>query len=446
MKLTPSLISILLSINSAVVFAASTNELIHQSVEKNNAKYIQIYKSIHKNPELSFMEVETAAIIAKELKSYGYNVTDKIAKTGIAAVMKNGDGPVVMYRADMDANAVKETTGLPYASQKNVQLADGTHTAVAHACGHDAHVVWMLGVAKFFSEHKNLWKGTVVFIGQPAEETIEGAEAMINDGLYTKYKIPKPDYLLGMHTAPIAVGMVAAASGTRMAGTDQIDVTFNGVGGHGSAPHHAKDPVIMATSAITQYQTLISRNVDPQNPSVLTIGSIQAGSNNNVIPASALLKINLRWFKESDRKIMVDGIQRINESIAIANNLEPSQYPTIKFKGHSSPLVNNSELTQSIYKTLSTSNLFKSPQFILNENNFPSFMASEDFHHLVIHNDKKNYSYLYIGIAEPKLFAQASKNNTVPFYPHNGNYQVDLAAIPFGTEVGITSLLSIFNQ
>ena len=239
-------------------YAQDTKQLIEQSVSQNNDKFVKIFKDIHQNPELGFMEFRTAAIVAKELKSYGYNTTERIGKTGIAAVMKNEDGPIVMYRADMDANAVKETTGLPYASNKIVKLDDGTETPVAHTCGHDAHVAWMLGTAKFLAEHKDLWKGTVVFIGQPAEEPILGAEAMVNDGLYKKYKIPEPDYLFGIHAAPVAVGIIAAATGVRMAGTDQFDVTFHGIGGHGSTPNLSKDPIVMAATAITQYQTIIS--------------------------------------------------------------------------------------------------------------------------------------------------------------------------------------------
>ncbi|WP_152877092.1 amidohydrolase [Acinetobacter guerrae] len=427
-------------------YANSTQDLIDSSVQKNNDKFVKIFKEIHENPELGFMEVHTSSIAAKELRSYGYNVTEHIGKTGIAAVMKNGDGPIVMYRADMDANSVKETTGLSYASKKIVKLPDGSETPVMHACGHDAHVTWILGVAKFFAENKNLWKGTVIFIGQPAEEPITGAEAMVNDGLYTKYKIPEPDYLFGMHTAPVAVGIVAAAGGVRMAGTDQFDVTFHGIGGHGSTPNLSKDPVVMAASAIMQYQVIVSRAIDPKNSAVITVGSIQAGTDNNVIPATALLKINLRWFNENDRKTMIEGIKRINEGIAYAYAMPKDQYPTIKFKGWSYPLDNNTELTKTIRTALGNSGLIQNSKFLLDENILPSVMGSEDFHHLVIHNNKKNYSYLNVGVAEPKRFVEAFKQNKLPFNAHNGDFVVDLDAIPFGTKVGITSMLAIFNQ
>ncbi len=427
-----------------VAFGQTTKDLIDKAVEKDHDKFVAIFKDIHQNPELGFMEFRTAGIVAKELKSYGYKVTEGIAKTGVAGMMKNGEGPVVMYRADMDCNAVKETTGLPYASKKIVKLNDGTQTPVMHACGHDAHTTWLLSVAKFFAEHKNNWKGTVVFIGQPAEEPIAGAEAMVKDGLYTKYGIPEPDYLFGMHTAPVAVGIVAAASGVRMAGTDQFDVTFYGVGGHGSTPNLSKDPIVMAAAAIMDYQTIVSRAIDPKNSAVITVGSVQAGSDNNVIPETALLKVNLRWFNEKDRQTMIEGIKRINEGIAYAYNLPKEKYPTIHFKGWSYPLDNEQKLTQVVRESLKI--LVTDPRFLLDETMLPSIMGSEDFHHLVIHNDKKDYCYINVGIAEPKRFSESFKEGKLPFNAHNGDFEIDLSAIPFGSKVAITSMLAIFNQ
>lgn len=417
---------------------------IQKAVEKDNDKYVAIFKDIHANPELGFMEVRTAGIVAKELKSYGYKVTEKIGVTGVAGVLKNGDGPIVMYRADMDSNAVEELTDLPYKSTKIAQLADGSETPVMHACGHDAHTTWLLATAKFMAEHKDLWKGTVIFIAQPAEEPIEGAQAMVDDGLYTKHKIPEPDYLFGMHTMPFATGMVAAASGVRMAGTDQFDVTFYGKGGHGSTPNVAKDPIVMAASAIMQYQAIVSRGIDPKNSAVITVGSVQAGKDNNVIPETALLKVNLRWFNEKDRKIMIDGITRINEGIAYAYDMPKDKYPTIEFKGWAYPLENNKELTTIVKNSLTP--LVANEKFILDETVVPSVMGSEDVHHLVIGNEKKDYCYINIGVAEPKRFEEAFKKGNVPFSNHNGNFEIDINAIPFGTQVGITSMLAIFNQ
>lgn len=420
------------------------SQKLNQEIEKDNPRIVKIFKKIHQNPELGFMETETAALVASELKKYGYTVKTGIGKTGVVGVMKNGDGPIVMYRADMDANAVKEVTNLPYKSTKIVTKEDGTKTPVAHMCGHDAHVAWMIAAAKVMAENKNLWKGTLIFVGQPAEELIEGAEAMVQDGLYTKYAIPEPDYLFGMHTAPFATGMIAAATGVRMAGTDQLDVTFTGIGGHGSMPQFTKDPVIMAANAIMNYQTIPSRIIDPKNPVVLTIGSVQAGLDNNVIPGSALIKANLRWLNEKDRNTMIDAIQRINKGIAIQNDLPNELYPTIKRKGWSYPLDNSKELTEVVRQGLQKNMKLT---HLLTENEMSTTMGSEDFHHLVIHNTKKNYCYINIGIAEPERFEKSFKERQAPpFNNHNGDFEVDLNSIPYGSKAAVFGLLSIFNH
>ena len=199
---------------------------IDKLVDQDKDRLNRIFKDIHANPELGFMELHTSGIVAKELKALGYEVITGIAKTGVVGILKNGPGPIVMYRADMDCNSVKETTGLPYASTKIVKKDDGSEVPVMHACGHDAHTTWLIGVAKVMASMKSNWKGTLVFLAQPAEEEILGAEAMVNDGMYKK-GVPEPDYLFGIHSGPIPVGIVAAAKGVRMAGTDQIDVTFN---------------------------------------------------------------------------------------------------------------------------------------------------------------------------------------------------------------------------
>lgn len=417
---------------------------LNQEIEKDNPRIVEIFKKIHQNPELGFMETETAALIASEFKKYGYITKTGIGKTGVVGIMKNGNGPTVMYRADMDANAVKETTNLPYKSTKIVTKEDGTITPVAHMCGHDAHVAWMIAAAKVMAENKNLWKGTLVFVGQPAEELIEGAEAMVQDGLYTKYNVPEPDYLYGMHTAPFATGMIAAATGIRMAGTDQLDVTFTGIGGHGSMPQFTKDPVVMAANAIMNYQTIPSRMIDPKNAVVLTIGSVQAGVDNNVIPKNALIKANLRWFNEKDRYTMIDAIQRINNGIALQNNLPNELYPTLKRKGWSYPLDNSKELTEVVRQGLKDNMKIS---HLLTEDEMSTTMGSEDFHHLVIHNKKKNYCYVNIGIAEPARFEKSFKERQAPpFNNHDGDFEVDLNSIPYGSKAAVFGLLSIFNH
>lgn len=318
---------------------------------------------------------------------------------------------------------------------------DGTEVPVMHACGHDAHVTWMLGIAKIMVKLKNKWKGTLVLLAQPAEELLQGAQAMVNDNMYEK-GVPVPDYLLGMHTWPVAVGTVINGTGQRSAGSDQLDVIFHGVGGHGSAPDGAKDPIVMASMAIIQYQTIISRNVPPQEVAVLTVSAIHSGTDYNVIPSSVSIKLNLRWFTEKTRNIILDGIRGINEGLAVANSLPKNLYPEIKLKGNAYPLLNDTTLTNRINAKLAK--VVTTEKIITN---MPPIMGSEDFPLLGRHNKKTVYDYLFVGIANQELVLKAiGEGKKYPFYHHTANYQVDLSAIPLGTIIGATALLEIFSE
>ncbi len=415
---------------------------LHSAIDGDAARLIDIFKDIHANPELEFMETRTAGIVERELKANGFTVRSGIGKTGVVGVLENGSGPIVMFRADMDCNAVEETTGLPYASKKRVtrSSADGRpeEVPVMHACGHDAHTTWLIGLAKAMSANKSEWKGTLVLVAQPAEEPIEGARAMVKDGLYSQ-GIPKPDFLIALHTGPFPTGMVISQPGDFNAGTDQLDVTFYGIGGHGSTPHQTRDPVLMASAAVVQYQFIVSRGIDPQKAAVLTVGAIQAGSDNNVIPGSALVKINLRWYDEADRKLMLDGIERISRSIAAAYAMPESRYPTTVRKGWSYPVRNDPAMVAKLNPVLK--NMLGDDKVL----SIPPLMGSEDFHHLVIDNEKKQYHYIQVGTAKPEHFFKAQQEGKpVPYGNHNSDYQVDLDGIALGAKIGATSLLTLF--
>ncbi len=426
---------------SAVTLQAQTSKRVHQMAYADSLQMVELFKDLHQNPELGFMEVRTSGIIAKELKALGYDVKTGIGKTGVVGILKNGDGPTVMYRADMDCNSVKEITGLSYASTKSMKKEDGTEVPVMHACGHDAHVTWLLEIAKMMMALKNEWKGTLVMLAQPAEEPLTGAKAMVNDKMYEK-GVPVPDYLFGLHTTPIATGSIKNGSGERAAGSDQLDVTFYGIGGHGSTPELTKDPVVMACNAVMQYQTIISRGIAAQDAAVLTVGAIHSGGDNNVIPASAVVKLNLRWFTEKTRNVLLDGIKRINEGIAVINGLSKEMYPSVLMKGSVFPQVNDAVVANRVNKALAT---VITPEKIIT--NIPPIMGSEDFNHLVIGNNKTVCDYVWVGTARPDLYAKAvSEGKTAPFYNHNGNYQVDLAAIPLGAVIGATALLELFRK
>jgi amidohydrolase len=418
------------------------SQLVDAEIKADASRLETIFKDIHQNPELGFMEVRTAGIVARELQALGYEVKTGIGKTGVVGILRNGRGPMVMYRAEMDANAVAEATGLPYASKVRVKRADGVEVPVAHMCGHDVNLTWMLGTAKVMAALKDRWNGTLIVVAQPAEELIEGAAAMVNDGLYTRHAVPVPQFLLALHSAPGATGSIVARAGTLHAGTDQIDVTFHGVGGHGSTPQFAKDPVVMAATAIMQYQAIVSRVIDPRETAVLTVGSIQAGTDNNVIPDSALLKINLRFFDLGVRAQMISAIRSINNGIARTYGMPEDKFPTMVMKGHSPPQINSKPLIDRLTPTLK--GLLGEQQIIAD---FPATTGSEDAHLLAGDDGKVLVAYMFVGTADPQFVEAARKQGkAVPFTNHNPNYQVDLKAIPVGARIGTMAVLELLVE
>jgi len=420
---------------------AAIVEKVNSTIDADKDRLIEIFKDIHQNPELGFMEVRTSEIVAKELKALGYEVKTGIGKTGVAAIMKNGDGPIVMYRADMDAIAAEEKTGLPYASTKRETNNDGVEVPVAHLCGHDAHTTWMLGMAKVMANLKDSWSGTLVLVGQPSEESIEGASAMVNDGLYSDHGVPKPEYLIGMHTAPIPTGSVVVSGGVLMAGTEQLDVTFYGQSAHGSAPQFSKDAGLMAAYAIVQYQAIIARVLDPRDPAVITVGAINAGVENNTIPGLAELKLNFRFFSEEVREQLFNGVKSISEGIARTYGMPEDKMPTIIRKGYSAPLVNDKDLTDRITKNLVSTGLVDSKNMITE---FTPVTGSEDAHMLVYGLDGVKVAYLPVGTAPPAIFAKAQKEGKgLPFSNHQSTYQVDLDAIPYGSKIATMVVLDL---
>ena len=415
---------------------------LKQLADEDSSRLVELYKDLHQHPELGFKEERTAEIIAKELEALGYVVTRGIGKTGVAAVLHNGTGPVIMYRSDMDALPVKETSGLPYQSTATTKKEDGTIVPLMHACGHDAHITWLLGVAKIMLNLKDKWKGTLVFVAQPAEEYIKGADAMVKDNLYGR-GVPLPDYLFGMHTAAYSVGYVENSFGYRMAGSTGVEVTFHGIGGHGSMPQLAKDPVIMAANAILDYQSVVMRSVSPLNPHVITVGSVDAGTVGNVIPDKATLKITTRWYEAKDRETMINGINRVDSGIALMNNLPQELYPTSKITGSVFPVKNDTVMVNKLNAAFDA----KLP-LVKRLIDRPATMGAEDFPLLII-NSKKNpdYDFMFVGVGNKEVCAKYSKDGV--FYPynnHNPNFAVDFSAIPLGAIIGSTALLELFSK
>ena len=435
--------SALAEVNTAITDAPLPPALIskvNNAVDADTARLTAIFKDLHQHPEIGFTEKRTAAIVAKNLKALGFAVTEGVGQTGVVGVLKNGPGPTVWFRADMDSNSVREATGLPYAATAKQRLADGSEIDVMHACGHDAHVTWLLGMAKTMATMKADWSGTLVAYAQPAEEVGTGAQAMVEDKLWER-GFPKPDYAFGTHTAPGPVGYVASSPGVRMAGVDQLDITFYGIGGHGSTPQMTIDPVVMAAQAVLAYQTIVSRNLDPQASAVLSVGSIVVGRDNNVIPDSAVLKLNLRWFTPEVREQMLKRIDEINQGVAIAAGVSTDKMPTRLMKGNSGPLINDKALVARINPALE--GLLGKGKVI---DQFPSVMGSEDFQE-AFKPLNTPYAFMLVGVAPPDMFAKAqAAGKPFPYANHNPDFFVDLAAIPIGAKVNTVAVLSVLAK
>jgi amidohydrolase len=276
-----------------------------------------LYKDIHSHPELSLQEKRTAGLAAQRLKAAGFEVTDGVGQTGVVGLLTNGDGPTVMLRADMDALPVKEDTGLPYASTVTATDADGNETPVMHACGHDMHVTWLAGASALLAGAKDAWHGTLMAVFQPAEEVAAGAQAMIDDGLFKSF--PKPDVILGQHVMPMSAGIIASQSGVVTSAGDSFEIRMFGRGAHGSMPQASIDPVVMAAATVLRLQTIVSREVAAAEAAVVTVGVLQAGTKENVIPDEAIIKLNVRTFDAGVRTRVLDAIERIVNAEAAAS-------------------------------------------------------------------------------------------------------------------------------
>jgi len=302
-----------------------------------------LYLDLHRNPELSSHEEKTAAKIADQLRKLGYEVTTGFGGTGVVGVLKNGSGPTVMIRAELDALPVEEKTGLPYASQVKSKNDKGADVGVMHACGHDLHMAIGMGTAALLAQNKDRWRGTFIYVGQPAEETVTGAVAMLKEGLYTRF--PKPDFAIAVHdSSGIAAGKIGYVSGFALANSDAVEVTIFGRGGHGSAPQVAIDPIVIAARTILAWQTLVSRENSPFDPAVVTVGSIHAGTRSNIIPEEAHLQLTVRSYKDEVRQRLIDGIARIAKAEAAAAGAEKA--PVVEVVETVKAVYNDPKLTE----------------------------------------------------------------------------------------------------
>ena len=335
---------------------------------------MSLYRDLHAQPELSMQEERTAARLAADVRKLGFKVTEKVGKTGVVAVLENGPGPVMMIRADMDGLPVVEQTGLPFASKVRATARSGVETGVMHACGHDTHMAAWMGTARRLVAMKDQWSGTLVMILQPGEETSEGAKAMLEDGLFTRF--PKPAHVLAFHdAAALPAGVIGITPGYALANVDSVDIIVRGVGGHGAYPHTTRDPIVLASRIVTSLQTLVSRENNPLDPAVVTVGSFLAGAKHNIISDEAKLQLTVRSYKPEVRKLLLDGIKRIVRGEAIAAGLPDDRMPIVT--------VRELEYTPATFNTEAFSNralaLFQQHFGAERAVSTPAVMGGEDF-------------------------------------------------------------------
>jgi hippurate hydrolase len=384
-------------------------------IDRNISSLVATYKLLHEAPELSRHEEKTSALVARELKSFGYTVTDHVGKYnsqdrvgyGVVAVMKNGPGPTVLVRTELDALPVEEKTGLPYASKVKTKNDAGQDVSVMHACGHDIHMTSLLGTAKMLAELKDQWKGTLILIGQPAEETIEGALAMLNDGLYSRF--PRPDYAVALHdTGNLEAGKVGYTPGYALASSTSVDIAIHGLGGHGSAPETTKDPIVVAAQVVLALQTIISREDSPFDPAVVTVGSIHGGTKHNIIPDEVRLQLTVRTYKEEVRQHILASIVRITKGIAVAAGIPEERAPEVRASDsevtpatYNDPVLTE-RLAETFRKTLGAENVLK-----LNP-----IMASEDFGRFGLEGRQIPTCMFTLGAVDPDKVAQSRRTGT----------------------------------
>jgi amidohydrolase len=369
-----------------------------------------VYKDIHAHPELSMQETRTAGIAANHLKALGLEVTTGVGKTGVVGILRNGDGPTVMLRADMDALPIKEATGLPYASTATGTDPSGKTVPVAHSCGHDMHVACLIGATSLFAKNRDTWRGTLMPVFQPGEETAQGAKAMIDDGMFKRF--PKPGVVLGQHVMSLPSGNIDWRAGIVTSSADSLQIRIFGRGAHGSMPESSIDPVVMAAATVMRLQTIVSREVAPTDSAVVTIGSLQAGTKENVIPDEAVIKLNVRTFDEGVRKRVLAAIERIAKAEAAASGAP--RPPEITPLDQYSSVRNDANATKKLVDAF----LENFPAGSI-EQTKPT-MASEDFGCFGAGWDVPAV-YWFFGGDDPAVYAKAKNEGKLSSLPTNHN-------------------------
>lgn len=418
----------------AGVLPAATVEVREAVKARVDAEYTSlesIYQDLHRHPELSFMEVRTAGIVAAEWRKLGLEVTEKVGNTGVVGVLRNGPGPTVLVRGDMDALPIREATGLPYASTALVKDLSGHDRPAMHACAHDTHVTGLIGTARVLVALQDRWSGTIVFIAQPAEEIVAGARAMLADGLYTRF--PKPDFALALHTSSqLPAGQVGYGEGPFLAYVCSIDILVRGVSGHGSAPDTARDPVVLASQIVLALQTIVSREVKPGKTAVVTVGTIHGGTKRNIISDEVKLELTLRSYEDEVMDKLIASIRRIAKGTAEAAGVPADRLPVVTVTDETSPAtVNEAKLTRRLAATFT--DWLGADRVVLT----PPITGAEDFTFFGRTSDKVPICIWWVGGTAPEKFEE-SKRTGIPV-PSNHNF--GFAPVPEPTlKTAVTSM------
>ena len=414
---------------------------IEESIKKDIPYLKSLYLDIHQNPEISLMEKETSKKLANELEKIGFEVTRNFGGYGVVGIFKNGNGPTILYRTDMDALPMKEKTGLSYASQIITKNFDGNDVGTMHSCGHDMHMTVWTGTARALVERKNEWKGTIIMIGQPAEEIGAGAAMMLNEGLFEKY--PIPDYGIALHSSPtIPSGKVGFGKGYTMANTESVDIKVFGQGAHGASPHMSIDPIVTASIIVMELQTIVSRNINPLDDAVITVGSFQGGTKHNIIPDEVKLQLTIRTYKEEVRKLIHNRIKEICNGIASSMGLDKSQWPEVIIPEKYTPAnFNDSKLVDL---------MMNSSKEIIGANNVivsDPQMVGEDFSRFGNTKEKIPTVLYWLGtVPDDRMKKYEAGNYALPGL-HSPFYYPEIErSIITGIKVNTQAMIKIFNN
>lgn len=387
------------------VFAQSpANRIADESLRENYADLEKWYRDLHQHPELSLHEEKTSEKIADELQRLGFETLRNVGGYGVVGIFRNGKGPTVLYRTDMDALPIEEKTGLPYASTARGINVAGNEVYVMHACGHDLHMTVFIGTARALVKARNEWKGTLVMVAQPAEENGQGADMMFKAGLYQK--IPRTDYAIALHDhAGLEAGKLGYKEGPFMAGVDMVDMTVYGKGGHGAAPHTTIDPIVLSSEIILAFQTIVSREINPLDAAVITVGSIHGGSVHNIIPDEVKLQLTLRSYSEAVREKMIASMRRISKNLALAKGLPEEKIPVINIREPYIPAtVNDAALTNRVVQVFEDN--FGKNQV----EEMPAYTLGEDFSRFGMQDIKVPIFMFWLGTVDPRKVETAKEN------------------------------------